>query len=77
MSNDALDKTTVLETLNRLHRYYGNCARTVTKMAKESVDCQSMVETAVVASRWEAKKDAVETVADDLGVELEQVTKEQ
>lgn len=77
MSDDTLDKTTVLETLNRLHRYYGDCARTVVKMTKESAHCQSMVEYAVVASRWEAKQDAVAMVADDLGVELDQVKKEQ
>lgn len=73
----SLSKTAVLEALNRLNRQYDDNKRATIRNIRGYDDLHLLSVNAGVASRWEAKQDAVKMVADDLGVVLEQLDKEQ
>jgi hypothetical protein len=63
-----IDRREIERVLKRLKTYYGDCARIVGKQARECVDQQSMCDKAVLASRWDARHDAVCKVAENLGI---------
>jgi hypothetical protein len=76
MNKDSFSKTTVLEALNRLNRQYDDNMRSTIRNIRGYDDLQLLAANAIVASRWEAKKDAVKTVAEYLGVVLERLPSE-
>jgi len=66
-----LDEREIYNVLRRLLKYYGDRANITGKHARECVDQQSMCDKAVAASRWEARRDAIVKVAENLGIKME------
>lgn len=71
MSEELLSKREIYNTLKRLVAYYDGRARVANKLMHESTDAQSAFEKATAATRWEAKRDAVFKVAENLEIALE------
>ncbi len=70
----SISKAELLGVLNRLSHYYAGRVRSARHGASESGDAQSACDHALSASRWEAKRDAIRTVAENLQIDLKEHT---